>query len=191
MLQTRKRVFVALLAALSFILMLLNFPILPGADFLKLDFSILPILFGLLLFDLKTAYAILVLRSLLKILLDNGGPAGLIGLPMNIVAILVFVWVYAYFWEKDKACNRFWLAGLIGTVLSTLAMLVLNYVYALPVYAGLAGFDIEAIIGLKTYFVGMVLPFNLLQGVMFALVFGLLLAPTRRLIEENRRSYDC
>ena len=50
---------IAILSALSFVLMIPNFPIIPGVDFLKLDFSILPILLGLILLDLKVPYVIL------------------------------------------------------------------------------------------------------------------------------------
>ena len=46
-------------------------------------------------------------------------------------------------------------------------MLVLNYVYAVPLYAKFANFDIGKILGLSNYLMTMVLPFNLIEGVIF------------------------
>ena len=46
--KTQTMTIIAILSALSFVLMIPNFPIIPGVDFLKLDFSILPILLGLI-----------------------------------------------------------------------------------------------------------------------------------------------
>ena len=50
--RTRKLVLIAMLAAISFILIIFpQFPLIPAADFLKVEFSIIPILVGLYLFD--------------------------------------------------------------------------------------------------------------------------------------------
>lgn len=187
MFKTRKLVFVALLGSLAFLLMLLNFPLLPGADFLKVDLSILPILVALTLFDTKAAYAVLVVRTVLKLLLDNGGIAGIIGLPMNVVAVAVFVWCFAVFWQQQRTWSRFILASLVGTLALTLAMLLLNCLYAVPVYARFAFFDIREIIGLQTYLWGMVLPFNLIEGLLFSLSFGLFWLPMKSIIERYRQ----
>ncbi len=85
--KTHKMVMVAILSAISFVLMLFSFAIIPGADFLKIEFSVIPVLLGLVLMDLKSAYLILFLRSLLKLFLNNRGVNDFIGLPMNIIAI--------------------------------------------------------------------------------------------------------
>ena len=68
MTHTRKMAVVAILSAISFLLMFFDFPILPGASFLKLDFSILPILLGLVVLDLGGVLSILLVRSALKLL---------------------------------------------------------------------------------------------------------------------------
>ena len=95
MTQTRKMAMIAILSAISFLLMFLAFPLLPAASFLQLDLSILPILVGLVLLDTKSALSILLLRSLLKLFLNNQGVGTYIGLPMNIIALAVFVLVFA------------------------------------------------------------------------------------------------
>ncbi|MCC9932843.1 ECF transporter S component, partial [Streptococcus agalactiae] len=59
MTNTRKMVTIAILSALSFVLMMVSFPLIPGAEFLKVDFSILPMLVTFILFDLKSSYGVL------------------------------------------------------------------------------------------------------------------------------------
>ena len=91
MTNTRKIAHIAILSTLSFLLMYLQFPLIPSASFLQFDFSVLPVLVGLVMFDLKSALGILILRTLLKLLLNNGGISTIIGLPMNVLALGVFV----------------------------------------------------------------------------------------------------
>ena len=83
MTNTHKLAYIAILSAVSFLLLYFSFPLIPAADFLKVDFSILPVLIALVIFDFKSAIGVLLLRSLLKLLLNNGGPGSMIGLPMN------------------------------------------------------------------------------------------------------------
>ncbi|WP_330847939.1 ECF transporter S component, partial [Streptococcus suis] len=52
MTNTRKMTIIAILSAVSFLLMYLKFPLIPTASFLEVDFSLVPILFGLLVLDI-------------------------------------------------------------------------------------------------------------------------------------------
>ena len=151
MTNTRKLAHIAILSTLSFLLMYLQFPLIPSASFLQFDFSILPVLVGLMMIDLQSALGILILRTLLKLMLNNGGVTTLIGMPMNVVAL-----------------------GVVGTIGLTVAMLILNYIYAVPLYAQFANFDISAILGLGNYLFAMVVPFNLIEGVIFSISFFIL-----------------
>lgn len=184
MTKTRRLTLVAILGALSFVLMFLSFPIIPGADFLKVELSVLPVLVGLLLFDLKTSYQILLLRTVLKLLLNNRGVNDFIGLPMNIVALGLFVACFAMIKQRPWSIKNMLQAGAIGTISLTLAMLVLNAVYAMPLYATFANFDIATYIGTGKYLLGMVLPFNLIQGVLFTLAVVVILRPLQRFLER-------
>ena len=174
MTNTRRLSTIAILSALSFVLMYFDFPLLPAASFLRIEFSILPVLVGVIVLDLPAAFVIILLRSLLKLILNNQGVSTYIGLPMNIVALGVFVLAFGLIWKKERTAIRFALASLVGVISMTLAMLVLNYVYAVPLYAKFANFDIEKILGLSNYLLTMVLPFNLIEGIIFALAFWLI-----------------
>ncbi|MGT2680718.1 ECF transporter S component [Streptococcus ratti] len=187
--KTQILAIIAVLSALSFVLMIFNFPIVPGVDFLKLDFSIIPILLGLVLFDLRSAYAILLFRSLLKLLLDNGGPGGIIGLPMNMAALGAFVLAFGLIWKNREEKRAFVIASAVGTVAMTAIMLVLNYIYAIPLYAKFAGFDIAKFIGIGKYLVNMVVPFNLLEGIIFAVSFAVIYVAAKPIL-KNYKIYE-
>lgn len=174
MTNTRKLAYIAILSALSFLLMYIQFPLIPAASFLQVDLSVLPILVGLVALDLGSAFGILIIRTLLKLLLNNGGAGTLIGLPMNVIALGLFVLSMALLWKKSPTGKNYIIASVTGTIGLTLAMLVLNYVYAVPLYAKFANFDIKAILGLGNYLFAMVVPFNLIEGVIFAVAFYIL-----------------
>lgn len=176
MTNTRKIAYIAILSTLSFLLMYLKFPLIASASFLLLDFSILPILIGLVIMDLKSALGILVLRTLLKLLLNNGGVSTIIGLPMNVIALGVFVISLAIIWKQKQTLTNYLLASFVGTIALTIVMVILNYIYAMPLYAKFAHFDISAILGLKNYLFAMVIPFNLLEGIIFSVIFFILYA---------------
>ena len=172
MTQTRKMALIAILSASSFLLMFFAFPLL--SDFFKLDFSILPILLGLVVLDKRAALTILILRSLLKFVLYNQGLETLVGLPMNILAVTAFVLIFALVWKKEQTLGRFILASVLATLSLTLAMVVLNYVYAVPLYASLGGFQLAQVGGWATYLLGLVVPFNLVEGLIWSLAFWLI-----------------
>jgi len=185
--KTRRLTVIALLAAISFVLMVFpQFPLIPGATFLNIDFSFVPVLIGALMLDLKSGYAILILRSLLKVLLNNSGVNDYIGLPMNIVAMGVLLTVIMLMvGHRELTVKRFIAGSILGTVGLTLAMVILNYVYAVPLYAMFANFDIKATIGLGTYLLWMVIPFNLIEGIILTAVAGLVFVALRRVITNT------
>lgn len=185
--KTRRLTVIALLAAISFVLMVFpQFPLIPGATFLKIDFSFVPVLIGALMLDLKSGYAILILRSLLKVLLNNSGVNDYIGLPMNIVAMGVLLTVIMLMvGHRELTVKRFIAGSILGTVGLTLAMVILNFVYAVPLYAMFANFDIKATIGLGTYLLWMVIPFNFIEGIILTAVAGLVFVALRRVITNT------
>ena len=101
---------------------------------------------------------------------------------MNFIALGFFVWGLSYFWKKNQTSKNFILGSVVGTLALTLAMVVLNYIYAVPLYAKFANFDIGQFIGLYKYLFTMVVPVNLLQGLIFAVVFALIYAPLKSIL---------
>lgn len=186
MTNTRKMAYIAVLSAVSFLLLFLNFPLLPGVDFLKIDFSIIPILLALLLFDLRSAYAVLILRTLLKFILNFEGVNTWVGMPMNVIALGLFVTVFAVIWKKNQTLKNYIIAAIVATVVLTLAMAVLNLFYAVPLYIKFAGYD-PSFLTIKTYIIPAVLPFNFLQGIILSLVFYPAYLGTKNILKQYQK----
>lgn len=177
--RTQRLTLIAILSAMSFGLMLFpQLPLIPGADFLKLDFSIVPVLIAGYWIGLTAALWTVILRTLLKLILANEGVNTYLGLPVNLGAIVVFAvilfWIMPQF--DAKKVGRSVLAIVAATIGLTLAGVVMNWLIAVPLYAKFAHFDIAKMIGLGQYFIAMVIPFNIAQGVIWGIVSFAILA---------------
>ncbi|KRN74700.1 hypothetical protein IV73_GL001208 [Weissella kandleri] len=141
---------------------------------------------GLVLLDLKSSYGILFLRSLLKLLIANAGINDYIGLPMNILGYMLLLFVLN--WCLQQKNWRPWMrhttALIFGTFSLTIAMILLNYLYALPLYAQFANFNIRQIFGVWNYLLVMVVPFNLLEGVILIGLSLVLLPAIQRIVRR-------
>ncbi|MDR0299796.1 MAG: ECF transporter S component [Streptococcaceae bacterium] len=182
--NTRKLTLIAMLSALSTLLAapFLQFVLLPVVDFLKVELTILPVLIGVFTLGLGSGFVILTIRTLLWLLLFNQGPSTWIGLPMNYLAISLFMVILWFFIKEKVTPIRFALGGILGTLAFTAAMLVLNVIYAIPMYAKFANFDINTMFkgGMKVYLLAGVIPFNLIEGAIFTLAFAFIFVLLRR-----------
>ena len=96
---------------------------------------------------LPAALGILLLRSVLKLLLNSQGVNTYIGLPMNIVALGVFCHRICFDLEKGTDTPSFPTRISSWNYWLDRGYVVLNYVYAVPLYAKFANFDIGKIFG--------------------------------------------
>ena len=64
--KTQKLVGIAMLASIAWVVSMLSFPLLPGAPFLKVDFSDLAVLFGMYVYGPAAGVTIAFIRSLLS-----------------------------------------------------------------------------------------------------------------------------
>ncbi|MGR8826978.1 ECF transporter S component [Leuconostoc citreum] len=170
--RTQHLTLIAILSAISFGLMLFpQIPLIPGADFLKLDFSIVPVLLAGYWLNVTAAMWVVILRTVLKLILANEGINTYLGLPVNLVAVMVFTllmfWVMPMF--ETRQFPRQLLAIIIATVGLTVAAVLMNWFVAVPLYSQFAHFDIARIIGLGRYFIAMVIPFNIAQGIIWGI----------------------
>ncbi|MCL2676797.1 MAG: ECF transporter S component [Streptococcaceae bacterium] len=175
--NTQKLTIIAMLSAISFVLSYFQFPLLPMVDFLKVEFTVLPILIGLFMFGLGSAMVILIIRTILWVIINPGGVPiyTYIGLPMNFVAVAVFVFILWLFLRNRFKISHYILATIAGIFALTVVMVLLNYVYAIPVFSKFAGYNIATMFpgGVSKYIIAVAL-FNLLQGLIYSVSFALL-----------------
>lgn len=159
----RKLSIAAMLSAIAFVLMFLEFPI-PALipPFIKMDFSDLPALLGA--FALGPVYGVVIelVKNLLHILIKGTSSAG-IGELFNFIcgAVFAFVAGIIYLWRKPKSDSNLTkqeirhkgrLAAILSSLLGALAMAVvsvpLNYFLVYPAYVVCYGMPMDAIIGM-------------------------------------------
>lgn len=153
----RRLVIIALMVALSYILMFIGIPIIPIAPWLLIDFSFLPIIVLALGMDLKSA----ILASFLVNLMDYLIKGSLTGLPIdqaaNFIATTLFLVVMVYFVKKNKAL----LGVFVAVAINIFFMTILNYFWITPLYFGILGYELPS--NLLVYCVQVYGVFNLVK----------------------------
>lgn len=164
--KTKRLVGIALMGAIAFVISMIEFPIFPTTPFLKIDFSDIPIFFGMYVFGPAAGIMIAFIRSLLSYI-SGGGDAGFpIGSTASFVAsVSVTLPIYYFTVNKVMTLRRKILAGTVATILLTLMLGVLNYFFVLPAYLTVMGFDIRTITGsMMNYILYFLVPFNFIKG---------------------------
>jgi riboflavin transporter FmnP len=171
---------------------LMIFPQIPMfGGFMKLDFSIIPIIIILYVLNLKDAFWVLLLRSVLELII-NGDLSSLIGMPMNIVAVISFIFAIWCLQREitNFALKKFILGGIVGTFLLTITMIILNIVYALPLYEKVINFKLANLgMDTKEWILLMTLPFNLIQGILWTSFSALVLTMLQPIIYSQKIKY--
>lgn len=186
---------VAMLAAVSTVLMLIEFP-LPfiAPPFYELDFSEVPVLIGAFALGPVAGVAIEGIKILLNFLLNGTVTAG-VGELANFVVGCTFVLPAAIIYKKKKTKG----GAVLGLIIGGAAMVILgcfvNAYVMLPTYGKAFGMPIEAIISMATkiwpsidtmleFILICVVPFNTIKAIVVAIVTMLVYKPMHRLIEK-------
>ena len=131
----RKLTVAAVLSAIAFVLMLLNFPI-PALipSFVKMDLSDLPPLLGA--FALGPGWGVVI--ELTKGLLDliiGGTTTGGVGELCNFLLGAVFVFTAGFVYQRKKTRGMALLGALLGALAMALLGVPINYWVTYPTYA--------------------------------------------------------
>ena len=175
----RKFTLSAILGAMGFVLMLLEFPmpfIIPS--FIKFDFSEIPAVIAS--FAYGPLYGILVcfIKNLLHLFVTSSMGVGELS---NFILGAVFVGVAGLVYKRIHTRKGALLGTLIGALLMAVISVFTNYFVVYPAYVVIYGMPMDAILGMyKTLlpaadnlFKALVifnLPFNLFKGLIDALV---------------------
>lgn len=195
-LKIRTIVCVGMLAAISAVLMLIEFP-LPfiAPSFYKLDFSEVPILIGA--FALGPVAG--VLTELVKVLLNlviNGTDTAFVGEFANFVIGCAMVLPAALIYKCKKTRKGAILALIAGTVIMTLTGVFANALVLLPTYSAAYGLPLDALIGMGaaihpsvgnvwSFAFMLVAPFNLIKGIVVSAITVLLYKHVSPILKGN------
>lgn len=137
--------FIGMLGALSAVLMAINVPLPFAPTFLKFDISELPALFAGFFLGPVSGCAVIVVKIVLKILLQ-GTETAFVGEFMNIIGSCAFVLPAALIYKRIHTKRGALISLSISTVLVSVIAIFLNAYIAFPMYSSLYGIPMEAIL---------------------------------------------
>ena len=187
----------AMLSAVAFILMFIEFPIpmlIPA--FIKMDFSDLPALLGA--FALGPVYGVIIsfIKNLLHIVI-KGTSTACVGELSNFILGAIFSAVAGYLYKHHKSRKT----AIIGAVAGAVAMGVLsvpsNYFVVYPAYVQFYHMPLEAILGMYQAILPSAdslikclilfnLPFTLVKGLLDAVLCMLIYKPLSPILHGRR-----
>ncbi|WP_139905662.1 ECF transporter S component [Clostridium thermarum] len=156
--KTSYLVKLSLLAAISVVLMYLEFPLLPAFPWLKIDGSDLPALIGSFAFGPITGVAIEALKNVLIILIKGTETAG-IGQLANFIIGATFVGTAGMIYKYKKTRTNAIISMAVATVVMSIIGIFANIFILIPLYMpGMSSAD------LMNYVTKGIVPFNLIKG---------------------------
>lgn len=182
-----------MLTAMAVVLMYLEFtlPLMP--EFLKFDFSEVPVLIGS--FSIGPVYGVIIelLKNLIHLPATNTEG---IGEMSNFITGSLYVFTAGFLYQKHRTRKGAVIAMIIGTLALGAFAAPFNYFVTLPLYGEVLGFPMVAIIGLcsaanshvhdKMDVILMVfVPFNIFKGLVVAFITFWIYKPISRLIHQT------
>lgn len=131
---TKKLVGTGCFATLAFVVSLIEFPIFPAAEFLKLDFSAVFILLAGFIFGPVSAIFVSGVKELLRFLM--GSATGGVGEIANFCIVLGFFIIPTVVYKYRKGLSTVIVTILIGCVIQVLLSLIVNRYINFPLYMG-------------------------------------------------------
>ncbi len=171
---------VSIMGALAFILMLFEISLPFAPSFYKLGFDEVIVMLGGFALGPLAGAAIEVLKIVLNVCFQ-GTDTAFVGELSNLLIGLSLVIPSAYFYKYHKTLKGALISLVIGVVSMALIGCLANYFIALPAYSYFYGLPMEVIVGMGTaifplvkdtftFVLFMTLPFNIVKGVVVALV---------------------
>lgn len=185
---------VGVLSAMATVLMLFEFPLPIAPSFYELDFSEVAVLIGSFALGPLAGVLIEFIKILINLLI-NGTDTFFVGELANFLMGCSFVLPAALVYCRKKTLKRAIVGMAVGTLSLVLVGAFCNYFLMIPAYVHLAGYPMDAIIGmgaavnpaikdLLTLIIIAVIPFNLIKGVLCSLLTGLLYKRVSHLLHK-------
>ncbi len=180
LLSIRKIAITGVFSAISFVLMLIEFPLPFAPSFYKFDFSDIPALIGGFAAGPLVGVMIEFIKVALNILIQ-GTTSGFVGEIANFVVGTAFILPATVIYRFKKTRNVALISCLTGTLCIAIVGSLLNAFFLLPAYAIMFGSGVDAFIemgtainpaisNLTTFCLFAVAPFNLLKGAVDSLI---------------------
>lgn len=169
---------VAIMGAVAWVVMLLEFPLPIFPGFLKLDFSDLVPLVGSLAMGPVAGILIELIKCVIHLL--NSSTMG-VGDLANFIVGAAYVGTVGFFYKKHKTKQGAMLGLVIGIVAMIISGALVNYFITIPLYAIVLGLSTDAIVQMSAAVIPAIhdkltlilfafCPFNLIKGIIITLI---------------------
>jgi len=170
-LKTNTIVKIALLGAISAILMMFRFPLPFAPGFMDLDIAEVPALVGGFAMGPLAGFLIVVVKILVKII-TQGTSTAMIGELSNLIISSAFVVTASVLYKKRKSFKSAIFSLVIGVIVMTAMATLSNYFVIFPLYGiDMAEFAENAMASINplvnntfTFILFSIIPFNLVKG---------------------------
>ena len=171
--SVRSLTLIAMLGALSAVLMVLEIPLPFAPAYMKFDISDLPALFAGFFLGPVSGSLTAVIKIVLKLVL-KGTETAFVGEFMNLLCSLAFMLPAALCYQYRHTKSGAFLGVLLGTLLASIFAILANLYVALPMYVRLYGIPMETILAMTqavnplvhdmtSFLLFCILPFNLVK----------------------------
>lgn len=185
-LKLKTMVAVGMLSSISYILMLLNFPLPVFPNFLLIDFSDIPALVAALAFGPLAGILVELLKNLLDYFMTGSQTGVPVGHIANFIAGVLFILPTYFVYNRIKTKKGLSIALIAGTITMAVLMSVLNYYIILPAYTLFLNAPAMADSETRRLVVTAILPFNILKGIIVSILFVPLYIRMSYWINRNR-----
>ena len=159
----------AMIGALAFLIMKFEVPIIPGFDYLKIDFSDALVALSTLVFGPVGGVMIALCKSLISLVLSGFNLLSIVGQIAAFLASLAYILPFYFISKKHENKAAYQILGLVvGTICLTVIMSLANYFILTPLYISFAGFKLSG--SLLNYVLVAIIPFNLVKGLVNSII---------------------
>lgn len=178
--NTKQLTTLALLAAISTVLMYIEFPIPLMPPFFKLDISTVPVLIGGFLFGPVSGILITLIKDFIHVLSSQTGGVGELA---DFLCTSAIVGISSVIYKNNKSRKNAVISLAVGIIGLVIVSSLANMYLLIPFYSNVMPIEqiFEAcnsvnpmINGKVTYVIWGVVPFNLLKGVIVSIITMLL-----------------
>lgn len=191
--STRKVASIGMFAAIAAVLMFFEFPLPVAPAFYKLDFSEVPVLIGTFCYGPVAGILIELVKILVKTVI-KGTSTAFVGEIANFAIGCAMIVPAGIIYKLKKTRKRAIIGLITGTLVMAFVGAFLNAYVLLPAYSVAYGMPIDALVGMGaainasvtdvlSFAMLLVVPFNLIKGVVVSVLTLLLYKHISRLIK--------
>ena len=181
--------FIAIFTALSYVLTLFDFPLLPGTPvtFLKLDFSNVFVMLSGFALGPVAGCIVAVLKELIHAL--TVGHTAFIGELANVLFVLPYMLIPAIVYRKHKGLKVVILTLFLGVIAQCLVSLPVNYLLNFPAFMAAFGGSWKAgqQLFIQTWYWALL--FNFIKAVIISVITLIVYKPLSMLIKKTNERF--